>query len=778
MVMKRFVIPRRAALLLFCLLAIGWAAACRPAAATISLLQPPEEARLDGRHPTLADLWDGRAAFVLTMPETGLPMGESETIIMENGDRWSFVHASARSAGTIDRCGDPVEFPGCTVIYYSTDGGRQFTHEQPPICQFTCSQCPCFSPSDHVDQQQYPKTAYHDGLLYLVYEYRGTANLRTSADGHNWSPPRAVGESGLWRFSDKPCPRYEQIGSHPFTPHEYDCISGGPPGIFIEDGVIYIFVAMGQNPGHMGCYKGALGQDPETFRRCDNNPLFAGAPTYGPAELRGRAANPYFDFRTISSAEVIAIGSGLQRRYYMLYEGIRGPGPGDPGDTQFGLGLARSLTNRIDGPWEKFAGNPLLVDLPANIGIGHADLVVRDGVTYLYTSLDGVSRSQLALRYLPEATAAPPVGLLQPSAVAEQGGPEPTLVDFWDGRARFSLEIANTGLPMGESETIILRNGEWWSYVHASDRSAGVIDRCGDPVEFPGCTVIYRSADEGRSFTAGPQPVCQFECLQCPCQSERDHIDQQQYPDVALWDGRLTLVYEYRGNTFLRSSHDGLTWSAAQWVAGTGHWRRDLRPCTAAESIGDHPFVPYDYECLAGAPPGVHIVDGIVYVLVALGQNPGHMGCFKAAVGEPASAFRPCANNPLFAGAPEYGPLDLRGPEAHPYWDFRTISSAAIYPVETAEGQRYYLLYEGIRGPGPGDPGDTQFGLGLARSLTDQIDGPWEKFPGNPLLVPLPANIGLGHADLVVHNGRTYLYTSLDGISRSRLRLVWSVPDQ
>ena len=84
------------------------------------------------------------------------------------------------------------------------------------------------------------------------------------------------------------------------------------------------------------------------------------------------------------------------------------------------------------------------------------------------------------------------------------------------------------------------------------------------------------------------------------------------------------------------------------------------------------------------------------------------------------------------------------------------------------------MLYEGTRGPGEGDPGDTQFGLGLARSRTNQIGGLWEKFPGNPILAGLPGNIGLGHADLVVVNGQTLLYTSLNGATRSRLALVWN----
>ena len=85
-----------------------------------------------GHQPTLADFWDGRARFVVDVPDTGLPMGESDTIVMSNGELWSYVHASARSAGAVDRCGDPVDFPGCTVIYRSYDGGVSFVHGQPP----------------------------------------------------------------------------------------------------------------------------------------------------------------------------------------------------------------------------------------------------------------------------------------------------------------------------------------------------------------------------------------------------------------------------------------------------------------------------------------------------------------------------------------------------------------------------------------------------------------------------------------------------------------------
>lgn len=349
-------------------------------------------------------------------------------------------------------------------------------------------------------------------------------------------------------------------------------------------------------------------------------------------------------------------------------------------------------------------------------------------------------------------------------------GRYPTLADFWAGRAEFVVEVADSGLPMGESDTIRMGNGEWWSYVHASDRSAGTIDRCGDPVPFPGCTVIYRSYDAGRHFQHDDPPVCQFDCNRCPCDSETDHVDQQQYPQVAFNGTTMALAYEYRGRVMLRRSTDGLTWSEPGQVPLTGIWQLWYRGCTWAERIGVHPYTLHYYDCLVGGPPGVYAEGDTLYVFVGLGRNPGAMGCYFGPIDGPVLLFRKCRHNPLFDGAGEYGPKDEIGPSTNPFFDFRTISSAEVQRV----GNRYYMLYEGVRGPGPGDPGDTQFGLGLARSRTDQVDGPWEKFPGNPLLVDLPGNIGLGHADLVVAaNGRTLLYTSLDGATRSRLTLVW-----
>ena len=371
----------------------------------------------------------------------------------------------------------------------------------------------------------------------------------------------------------------------------------------------------------------------------------------------------------------------------------------------------------------------------------------------------------------------------------------PTLDDFWEGQAHFELDVENTGLPMGESDTVILPNGTWRSYVHASYQSLGVLDQCGTPVEFPGCLITFNSADAGRNFTpnvgAGGVPICQIACTQCPCDSRRDHIDQQQYPrvvrltdfanssdthtsSVSVDDDQWLLTYEYRANTILRRSNDGVTWSSPMEVPLTGVWRDWLMPCPPEANVGAHPYALDTYDCLVGSPPGIFLDAGVtppqLYLFVGLGQNPSGMGCYRGPLNGPAALLRACDNNPLFVGAHDYGPLANVDPtRANAYFDFRTISSADLISV----GERHYLFYEGVRGPGEGDQGDTQFLLGLARSMTAEIDGPWELYTANPILLDLPGNVGVGHADVVMDAGTTYLYTTLDGKVRSRLRLVW-----
>lgn len=384
--------------LLLVLILGGCQAAGSPSQADVDAQAEPatapivEEAPGGSGHPTLADFWQGRAQFVVEVEDTGLPMGESETIVRQDGTLWSYVHASYQSAGVVDQCGAPVDFPGCVVIYTSSDGGRSFELKE-RVCLFACNQCPCDSRTDHTDQQQYPRIVWTGDRFALAYEYRAMVMLTESSDGLNWTPRVQLPKTGIWHYWFRDCTKAESIGVHPFSPYDYQCLVGSPPGIYAEGEMLYVFVGLGRNPGAMGCYKGARNSAIELFEKCQNNPLFGGAETYGPLDDTGPAANPYFDFRTISSAEVQKIG----QRYYMLYEGVRGPGPGDGGDTQFGLGLARSVTDQIDGPWQTFAGNPILVDLPGNVGLGHGDLVVLDGQTVLYTSLDGQVRSRLAL---------------------------------------------------------------------------------------------------------------------------------------------------------------------------------------------------------------------------------------------------------------------------------------------------------------------------------------------------------------------------------------------
>ncbi|MDZ4766336.1 MAG: hypothetical protein SGI73_17480 [Chloroflexota bacterium] len=347
--------------------------------------------------PTLDDWWDGRATWVVDVLDTGLPIGESDTVVLENGDNVSYLHASDQSAGVRDSCGDPVSFPGCMTRWTSTDGGRTFALPD-AVCAIPCAACPCDDARDHITAQQYPRVAFADDEAYLVYEWHAQTMLRTSFDGvtwGDWTPVRAV--SGTYPSSFFPCSAVERIGAHPNIRGEiHDCLVGAPPGIYVDGDLLYVFVAAGSAPGHMRCYKGERARLPASLRRCATDPLFGGAREYGALDARGADANPYFDFRYVSSADVLRVGD----RYYMSYEGVRGPDALERGmDTQFGLGFARSLSDQIDGAWEKYAGNPVLFDVGFNVGVGHADLIVVDGVTLMYTATSETTRGRYRLEW-------------------------------------------------------------------------------------------------------------------------------------------------------------------------------------------------------------------------------------------------------------------------------------------------------------------------------------------------------------------------------------------
>lgn len=340
--------------------------------------------------PSLADFWDGRAAWQLEVYDVGLPIGESDTLVGPDGRLWSYLHASYPSRGIRDQWGAEVPFPGCVTLWTSADDGRRFNLFAPQ-CLIACRGQPCGSGPDDIDQQQYPRVARaEDGLYYMVYEWRGQTYFRSSFDGLNWSWSKHVPGTGQWDAGAYPCQPYQLIGPHPLITQDYHCLSGAPPGIYVEGDWLYIFVGMGKNPAHLGCFYGLREQGAAGLRLCDRNPLFTGATEHGPANDFGPAANPYFDFHIISSADVLKVSE----RYYLAYEGIRGDG-------QFNLGLARSVENRIDGPWEKYPGNPILMDVPGNVGVGHADILVLDGVTTLYTATSERTRGRYVLVWKP-----------------------------------------------------------------------------------------------------------------------------------------------------------------------------------------------------------------------------------------------------------------------------------------------------------------------------------------------------------------------------------------
>ena len=328
----------------------------------------------------------------------------------------------------------------------------------------------------------------------------------------------------------------------------------------------------------------------------------------------------------------------------------------------------------------------------------------------------------------------------------------------------------DVGLPVGESDTVHRGNGEFWSYLHASYDSAGVVDSCGDPAPFPGCVTLWRSYDGGLHFSL-ENPVCLFPCASCPCQPGRDHTAQQQYPRVFFDAHRAYMVYEWGAGTYLRTSTDGVHWTAEAHVPGTGQWHSGTRPCGETESINDHPNIYAETEfgdCLVGAPPGIYVEGGRLVVFVGLGRNPGHMGCYVGSKSAGAVGLRKCPSNPLFGAENGYGPPGARGAEANPYFEFRTISSADV----VREGDRYYMAYEGVRGPSHPTVVDDQFALGFARSVGPAIDGPWEKYPGNPVIMDVANNWGIGHADLVIVGPATYLYTATSQTTRGRYVLV------
>lgn len=357
--------------------------------------------------PTLLDFWEGRAQWVVDIPDVGLPIGESDTVLRDDGTLWSYLHASDQSAGIIDQCGDPVAFPGCLTLWQSEDGGQSFDLTV-PVCLIPCDSCPCDDQRDHhgwtpegnrAAAQQYPRVFFLEDVAYLVYEWHAQVILRQSQDGITWSDwSYLTTPGGTWPSSFSQCSEVERIGPHPNIRGEiHDCLVGAPPGLYVEGDTLYVFVGAGSAPGHMRCYKGDRHGPLDLLQICDNDPLFEGAREYGPVDTLGADANAYFDFRYVSSADVMRVGD----HYYMAYEGIRGPDELERGmDTQFALGFARSVGPEIDGPWEKFPGNPVIMDMAFNWGIGHADLIVLDGVTYMYSATSTETRGRYVLQWV------------------------------------------------------------------------------------------------------------------------------------------------------------------------------------------------------------------------------------------------------------------------------------------------------------------------------------------------------------------------------------------
>ncbi len=263
-----------------------------PVAAAWPTATPPSTP--GGAPPTLVDFWEGRAQWVQEVFNVGLPVGESDTLIGPDGRVWSYLHASSDSRGILDQWNERVPFPGCVTLWQSDDRGLSFRMFA-PRCLIACKGFPCGAVADDIDQQQYPRVAQAaSGLWVMVYEWRAQIYLRTSADTLNWGPSRRVPGTGAWAAISAPCQPHERIGPHPFVPpqDERSCLAGAPPGLFIEGEQMYVFVGMGKNPGHMGCFRGLVVEGVRGLTPCGANPLFRGGRQLWPAGGGRRRREP------------------------------------------------------------------------------------------------------------------------------------------------------------------------------------------------------------------------------------------------------------------------------------------------------------------------------------------------------------------------------------------------------------------------------------------------------------------------------------------------------
>ena len=250
------------------------------------------------------------------------------------------------------------------------------------------------------------------------------------------------------------------------APERGSCLVGAPPGIFVDGEELYVFVDLGSCPAHLGCFRGPRSAGAAGLKRCSTSSLLDGAAQQG--EAFGKEGNPFFDHRFLSSAEVVK----ERGRYYMLFEGERGLKPPEM-DSQWGLGFA--WADRLDSKWTRHPDNPILMDIPGNIGIGHGDLVRIDGRWYLYTATSGSTRGRYRLDWKGERPAATTRRLH--GTVEAGGAPSPGVrVTAW-GQEDGDFHSAETGAE-GIYEIVglnpdslynVVVNGRWTDGGYAPD---------------------------------------------------------------------------------------------------------------------------------------------------------------------------------------------------------------------------------------------------------------------------------------------------------------------
>jgi predicted GH43/DUF377 family glycosyl hydrolase len=302
------------------------------------------------------------------------------------------------------------------------------------------------------------------------------------------------------------------------------------------------------------------------------------------------------------------------------------------------------------------------------------------------------------------------------------GGRAPSLDDFWTGNAKWQLDCIAIGLSFNFHFPCLLWQGnEIWGYYikHATlpdgrDDNAIGLARSRDGVNWTDDGYVLHIGNSG---------------------SWDDRIAS--FPGVYVENGTYYMVYEgagfsgsYPGDIGLATSTDGrhFTKSTANPILrhNTSGWERLNIGTPSLTKFGNTwrmYYHGYGGDCQDGLAMGTNLFGLTKY-----------------------------SGNPII-------------PTVEGTWESGTIGRRSTL-IQTSSGY-YYCAYEGSTNA----PYETaNWSSGIARS-TDAIT--WQKYPNNPVIPVSVGTFGNDGPELIIINGKTYMYVRAHGGS-DRYCLVWN----